>query len=227
MRTKESRRQRPKRGASETPPYEELGCRKARLGHLDRTVKPKLMSERSEANKQLEAAEGRAHELEGPGGFWAFMVTTESALEDDVIRLQGRMAYAPRRSSQPCASSSGAFLDNYPEFQAPRPVAAPIVVHRGALSYRGLGGAEGIGAKRLPYRACRSQNPCGLRNQGGRDVVASAPDSLGAEIARTLWSSPTHIPNHVGWLPALARQVGGFEIIATKPTHELIHRDVG
>ena len=182
----------------------------------------KLMTERSELNKQLEAAEGRVHELEGPGGFWTYVVTTESALEDDVIRLQGADGLRAKDKLAALRKLKRTLVETYPEFQAPRPVTAPIVIHRGRLSYRGLGGAEGIGASAylIELAGHKILVDCGIKV--GADVVASAPDISELETLDAVVITHAHT-DHVGWLPALARQVGGFEIIATKETHELIH----
>jgi Cft2 family RNA processing exonuclease len=210
-----------KAGRQRDAAHEELAVARLNLATaIDRETT--LMSERSEVSKQLEAAEGRAHELEAPGGFWTFLVTTESALEDDVTRLQGADGLRAKDKLAGLRKLKRAFLETYPEFKAPRPVAAPTIVHRGPLSYRGLGGAEGIGASAylIELAGHKILIDCGIKV--GADVVASAPDISELESLDAVVITHAHT-DHVGWLPALARQLGGFEIIATKQTHALIH----
>jgi len=182
-----------------------------------------LAAKWSDSIKALEDLENRIQQIAtGANGVWAFLRSEDERVETDLLRLQGR----PRQNAQEQHSLlkkfERAFLDYQPAFQPPRPVAAPALIRRGPLRYRGLGGAESIGASAylLEIAGKRLLVDCGIRV--GEELGKLGPDLAGIGKLDAVVLTHAHT-DHVGWLPALVKQTGGdFEIFATKPTHDLI-----
>jgi len=180
------------------------------------------MSGESESEQHLRLRRDERTSLR-PGGFWAFMVTTESALEDMYFGSQGADGLRAQGEARSLAQASAHFFDNYPEFQAPP---ASRSSHRRSSRRSVVPWPRGSGRhwrERLPYRACRSTKSLWIAESRWAPMSLLGSRHLGAEIARRCGHHPRTYRSCRMATRFWPGKWSGFEIIATKPTHELIH----
>ena len=182
-----------------------------------------LMAKLTETNRILEETAANLQALPtGAQAVWAYIKEQEAKVNEELGVAQGMAKQRAQDEHATIRKLERSFLALRPEFVAPRPPPPPVLIHRGPIRYWGLGGADEIGgsAYLLEIGGKRILIDCGSR-------VGRGLDDLGPSLGEIDWLDAvvlTHAhTDHVGWLPALVRQTGGgFEMFATKATHDLI-----
>jgi Cft2 family RNA processing exonuclease/predicted nucleic acid-binding Zn-ribbon protein len=178
-----------------------------------------VIKEFSRSRRALEYLEGQLADLTSSSTVLALIRAELEQAKNDRQRLQG----GPHREAAARAGRlkdlERQYLEIYPELKTPRP--APALVRKTPVRFLGLGGCNEVGASAylLEIGDRRILVDCGIR------VRETDPNRLGpdiTEVDRLDAVVLTHAhADHVGWLPALVRRAGNFDIYTTPETQRL------
>lgn len=174
----------------------------------------KLASERRLAERLSRRLEDQP---KAPTAFWDFLRAEERRIEEDKSVRQGGDRIRAEQEWTVHRKLTKAFLEVYPEYRVPAPVR---IRQKSSLRFVPLGGSDEVG------RSCylvelgqyRIVVDCGIKPSGPNELRPNI-DSLDHIDALVLTHAHT---DHIGWLPALVRKLGEFDIYCSEGTAALL-----
>jgi Cft2 family RNA processing exonuclease len=174
----------------------------------------KLAAERRELERLKLALAGLPR---GADAAWAFLRDEEDRIQADRVILAGGAKAAADKAWTAHRKLEGAFLDAYPSYREPPPVK---VRRKTPLRLVTLGGSGEVG------RSCylvelgkhRILVDCGIKPSATEDLH---PDIQRLDRIDALVLTHAHT-DHIGWVPALVRKFGEFDIYCSDGTAALL-----
>lgn len=178
-----------------------------------------MTSELASVRRDLAELEQRFADLPTPEEtVMRFIRDQEERIDLDLATREGGAKREAEQRHAALMKLERAFLDFQPEFRAPRPL--PLI-HKGPIRYWGLGGGDEVGASSylIEIAGRRILVDCGIRV--GKDLEELAPDLGGLAGIDAMVITHAHT-DHLGWLPAVVRNFGHFDVYTSPETQDLI-----
>lgn len=185
----------------------------------------RLAVERTDLARQLGSIQRERDRLKlrldsvpkGADAVWNFLESEEKRIKRDRLILSGRPQRLAEERWTAHRKLKTAFLDAYPEYTRPRPVK---LRPKSTLTFDALGGSAEIGRSCyvLEIGKHRIVVDCGIKPGDARDLH---PDLERLERLDALILTHAHT-DHIGWVPALVRKFGKFDIYCTEGTDDLL-----
>ena len=154
--------------------------------------------------------------LTGAEAVWQFIKAEEKRIDQNRLIVSGGDRLRADAEWTLHGKLERAFLDAYPTYREPRPV---IIPRKSSLKFEALGGAGEVGRS------------CYLLEIAGRRILVDCGIKTGAVEAHPLIERLDHIDalvlthahtDHIGWVPALVKALGEFEIYCSEGTAALL-----
>lgn len=181
--------------------------------------------ERSDLARKLAAARREIEQLElriasqptGSDAVWRFLEDEKERIKRDRMILSGGAERRAKEEWTAYRKLERAFLTAYPQYRRPRPVAIKKKIPLGFIS---LGGAVEVGRScyLVALGSHRILVDCGIRPGADRDLH---PDLERIDRIDALVLTHAHT-DHIGWVPALIRRFGDFDIYCSEGTAALL-----